>query len=99
MDTENQKMERIHWTDMVGNPFVHPIDLMMLTSCGLQKHVKCYIAGQSVKHSKPVVRIVTFDISFVEAKVKKLLLDPLQQETLMGVDRLIKKGKGQDESN
>lgn len=99
MTEENQAYERLHWTEMQGNPYMFPLSLLMLTSEGEERIISCYLKGQSVKHAQPLKRKVRFDVDFVEAKIKKVVLDPLQQTDLIGVQALVSKAKEFNKSN
>jgi hypothetical protein len=98
MTDETQAYEQLNWTEMQGNAYIYPLSLLMLTPEGEKKIVSCYLKGQSVKHDLPVKREVLFDIAFVKEKIKKLILEPFQQESLSSVESLIREIEDKNES-
>jgi hypothetical protein len=89
MTEESQAYEQLNWKEIQGNAYVYPLSLLMLTPEGEKKIVSCYLKGQSVKHDLPVKREVLFDIDFVKEKIRKLILEPFQQESLSEVEELV----------
>jgi hypothetical protein len=98
MIEEKQTYEQLNWTEIQGNAYIYPLSLLMLTPEGEKKIISCYLKGQSVKHDLPVKREVLFDIAFVKEKIRKLILEPFQQESLSGVEQLINLAEENHES-
>lgn len=69
-------VQKVHWKQLAGNPYVISLDIRMFLIDGHHRYMRCYLKGESVKLMAPTLRLVTFDIDFVTAKVEKTLLSP-----------------------
>lgn len=83
------KLQEVYWKQIAGNPYIVPLDLRMFLVEGYQRQMKCYLRGESVKLVAPTLRLVTFDISFVTAKIDKMLLSPVGIESIEKLQELI----------
>jgi hypothetical protein len=83
------KLQKIYWKQIAGNPYIVPLDIRMFLVEGYQRHMKCYLKGDSVKLMAPTLRIVTFDIDFVTAKIEKMLLSPTGMESMEKFQELV----------
>jgi hypothetical protein len=93
MTDKNLKDKIFHWTEIQGNPYMVPLHLGMLTTSGQTRLMKCYLKGTSTRHNSAQGRNVNFDLEFVQEKIHRLILAPLQQDDLESVIELIKLAK------
>lgn len=83
------KLQEVYWKQIAGNPYIVPLDISMFLVGGYQRQMKCYLRGESVKLMAPTLRVVTFDIDFVTAKIDKILLSPIGIESMEKLQELI----------
>lgn len=74
-------MRRIHWSECIGNVYLKKLDPRMLLTGGMVDLQKIR-PPERFKSSKPEVMEVIYDRRFIEAKLFKVVLEPLGVSSL-----------------